>query len=162
MDSPTWLEAVSAIGSLLGGLGLFAAAAGLIYLARQTRASERAATAAVYQSIVELGNSINDMFVERPELYHQIFSAIPVPTDARAEEMERADPRLFFAASKWLDYFETILVLWQSIPMELHQPWHDYIKSHLANSPYLQHLVLRTPWYGPDLKRLCPQVPSAN
>jgi hypothetical protein len=51
MDSPTWLEAVSAIGSLLGGLGLFAAASGLIYLARQTRASVRVGQMFFYMAL---------------------------------------------------------------------------------------------------------------
>lgn len=155
MNQPNWIDFIGAIGSFLSGIGLFAAAAGLIYLARQTRAGERATTAAVYQSIVTLGNSINDMFKERPELYEQLFAGASVPMDSTMDDIERANPQRFFAAAKWLDYFETILVLWPAIPEHLHQPWREYIKSCLADSPLLKRLTLDTQWFGEDLKNLC-------
>ena len=150
MNTSNWIDLIGAIGSFLSGIGLFAAAAGLIYLARQTRAGERATTAAVYQSIVALGNSINDMFIERPELYEQLFAGASVPMNSTMDDIQRANPQRFFAATKWLDFFETILVLWPTIPEHLHQPWRDYIKCYLADSPLLQRLVLDTQvvWRG--------------
>ena len=157
MNDPNWIELASAIGSLLSVTGLFAAAAGLFYLARQARTNERATIAAVYQSIVAFGNELNDMFVERPELYEKIFGVTSTLSDTTFD-----DPQRFFAAQKWLDYFETILVSWSSIPENLHRPWLEYIKSYLADSPLLQSIVLESQWYGDDLKSICVEAISTK
>ena len=157
-----WLEVISALGSLLSGLGLIFAAVGMIYLVRQTRSGERATTATVYQSIAALGNSINDMFINEPELFTQISAGSQFPADKTVVEEQRANPKRFFAASQWLDYFEMVLVLWSAIPRHLHEPWRNYIRSHLADSPYLQHLVLNTSWYGDDLMQLCREAQRAT
>jgi hypothetical protein len=155
MSNPNYLEVVTKIGSLLSGIGLFATAAGLVFLARQTRASERATTAAVYQSIVAMGNSINDMLIEKPELYGQLFGVNSFSSDTTVDELQSRYPQRFFAAQKWLDYFEIILVMWPAIPDRLHDPWRDYIKSYLGSSALLQFLVFNSRWYGHDLKQLC-------
>ncbi len=160
MANPNWIELVAAIGSLLSGIGLFAAAASLIYLARQTLANERATTAAVYQSIVSLGDSINNMCIEKPELYEKIFGGASAPADTSLNDLQHTDPQRYFAAQKWLDYFETILVSWSAIPEHLHQPWRDYMKSYLIDSPLLQLIVFETQWYGDDLKKLCEEAIS--
>jgi hypothetical protein len=155
MNAPNWVELIAAIGSLLGGIGFFAAAASLVYLARQTRAGERATTAAVYQSIVSMGDSINDMFIERPELYVALFPGAPVPAGSDFKDVSRTNPQQYFAALRWLDYFETVLVLWSAIPAHLHEPWRAYITDCLRGSELLQYLVLETDWYGEDLRGLC-------
>jgi hypothetical protein len=126
-----------------------------LFLLRQTRAGEHATTATVYQSIVTLGNSINDMFVNDPELYPEIFGPTATFTAATAEQEQFDHPRRFYAALKWLDYFETIFVLWPAIPENLRKPWRTYIRDHLADSPYICRIVLETSWYGEDLVRLC-------
>jgi hypothetical protein len=146
-------EIIGALGSLL--IGLFATAASLLYLVRQTRASERATTAAVYQSLIAMGHSIADMFRERPELYAQIFGHPLIPSPGSLIQEQLTNPRRFYAAAKFLDYFEIILVLWPSIPESLQGPWKAYIKTQLANSPYLRRMLLDTHWYGDDLKQLC-------
>ncbi|HEY0320825.1 MAG TPA: hypothetical protein VGC66_07730 [Pyrinomonadaceae bacterium] len=147
MNDSNWIEIVAAIGSLLSGIGIFAAAASLIYLARQTRAS-------VYQGIVAMGNSINDMFLEKPELYNQIFGDAAVHAEINIDDFPSNNPQCFFAAQKYLDYFELILVTRKGIPKKLQAPWENYIKSHFINSALLRAMV-NTDWYGKELQDLC-------
>lgn len=94
------------------------------------------------------------MFVNNPELFHLVFADPPdsVASDIRKDESD--NPRRFYAASKWLDYFELVLFLWAAIPEELHGVWRAYIRDHLAKSAYLRRLVLDTGWYGDDLRQL--------
>lgn len=161
-DIHTWLEVITAVGSFLSGIGMVLGVVALVYLIRQTRANERATTATVYQSIVVLGNSINDMFVNDPELYCEIFGTSANFTAATVEEEQGANPRRFFAALKWLDYFETIFVLWPAIPENLYEPWRSYIRDHLYNSTYIRRIVLESTWYGDDLVALCREAHHAT
>jgi len=98
-----WLEVISSVGSLLSGVGIVIAVMGLFFLIRQTRAGELSTTATVYQSIVTLGNSINDMFINQPELHREIFGPTADFTAANAEQEQCEHPRRFYAALKWLD-----------------------------------------------------------
>jgi hypothetical protein len=120
-----------------------------------TRAGELLTTASVYQSIVTLGNSINDMFINQPELHREIFGPTADFTAPNAEQEQCEHPRRFYAALKWLDYFETVLVSWPAIPDNLREPWKACIRDSFANSPYMSRFVLETPWFGDDLVRLC-------
>ena len=108
-----------------------------------------------YQSIVSMGDSINDMLIDKPELFEQIFGANSLPANITIDELQTKHIQQFYAAQKWLDYFEIILVTWPSIPEHLHKPWREYIKSYLGESPFLQFIVLNTQWYGSNLKQLC-------
>jgi len=154
----TWWQVLGSLGSFLSGIGLIAAAVSLLYLARQTKANERAALASVYQSIVALGDSINMMFINHPDLFKILFDETSEAGAIDVRKDESMNPRRFYAASKWLDYFELVLVLWPSIPVELRSPWRAYIKDHLAKSGYLRALVLGTNWYGDDLRQLASEA----
>lgn len=149
------LDWLSAIGSILSGLGLFVAAVGLWYSARQAKAGQNSVTAAVFQNIMTLGSTINDTFIEQPELAARLFADEATHLSVRIEDEASADPQLFFAALKWLDYFETILILWPSIPVDRQDHWRTYITSVLARSLYLRRVVCETGWYHSDLRTLC-------
>jgi len=64
-----WLDVITPNCSVLSGVGLIATAISIWLLKRQTLATERTADLAVFQSIVALGASINDMNIERPDLH---------------------------------------------------------------------------------------------
>ncbi|MCX7020592.1 MAG: hypothetical protein WCK89_12690 [bacterium] len=154
-DTLFWLQVVSAAGSLLSGIGIIFTAVSLLYIVRQTKASERATTAVVYGNIVALGNSINEMFISEPKLYEQIFGPSADFTGITVKEEQTGYPKRFYAALRWLDYFETVFVLWPAIPIEIRDAWRAYIKSHLSESRYLRRIVLETDWYGKELIDLC-------
>jgi hypothetical protein len=161
------IETLGAIGSFLSGIGLFAAAAGLFYSVQQTRAAEKATSAAVYQSIVAMADSINDMFIERPELHPQLFGDAAISSTPNVVNEQAANPRRFFAALKWLDYFDVVLIHWKWVPEDLYEPWREYIKETLASSSYLQRIILETKWYSDDLRQMArhsnnPNVPPPN
>lgn len=122
------------------------------------KANERAATASVYQSIVALGSSINDLFIREPQMFCEMFEKEYTPGSLNILEDRFVNPKKQWVALKWLDYFETIFGLWHSIPEDLHVSWRAYIKHHLKHCSYLRRLVLDTDWYGEDLRRLCREI----
>lgn len=152
------LEALGYVGSFLGGIGVIAAVVALFLSKRQAEANERATLASVYQALTSLGNSINDLFVQQPQLFSAIFGPAADVSFATIEEEHLQNPQRFYAALKWLDYFESVSVLWSAIPRELHEPWRAYIRSHFKLSPYLRRIVLETSWYGSELRKLCHQA----
>jgi hypothetical protein len=149
----TW-DAVGAIGSFLSGLGLLAAAGSLWYLARSTRANEKATTAAVYQTIVALGYGVNEMMIAQPGLYEGIF-----PTDGEHQPAQTRpirddqDVRIEFAVRKWLDHFDMVMVLMESIPEGQRRYWEVWVRELLEKSPPMRGAVLREQWWPDHLKR---------
>jgi hypothetical protein len=156
MTFDQWISIIGALGSLLGGVGMMFASISLVYLYRQAKAGEHSATATVYQSIVATGDSINDLFIARPELHRKLFADDGFPHDLPVSELRIRDPQLFFAATKWLDYFETVNVLWQSIPPYLHTPWKTYIADTLNGSPLMRRIILESEWYD-FMRDFCPK-----
>lgn len=149
-----WLQVIASVGSFLSGVGIVLAGVGLVFLIRQTRASERSTTATAYQSIIALGNSVTDMFISRPELHRELFGHASDFAVVASDEAF-AHPRRFYAALKWLDYFETVLISWPAIPENLRNPWKTYIRDQFSSSAYLSRIVLDTSWFGDDLVQLC-------
>ena len=149
---------IGAIGSLLGGIGIIFAACSLFYVSRQAKANEESTTATVYQSLVLMGDSINEMFITYPELHNELLNNTSDNSEIDVLKEQNLNPRKFWAAIRWADYFEIIKVLWPSIPDKYKSGWDQYIKYRLNQSPYIRSLISQTDWYGDDLKKLCFEI----
>ena len=94
------IEALGNIGSFIGGVGVVAAVIALLHSARQTKASERATLASVYQGLTSLGNSINDLFVQQPHLFSSIFGPAADASFATVDDEHIKNPQRFYVALK--------------------------------------------------------------
>jgi hypothetical protein len=142
---------IAAVGSLLSGIGMVGTVGALYFLLRQARAAEAAGATAAYQSIVAMGNTINDTLFAYPDLIGAMYDH-----DASAEDggsgfnlsAERsANPQLLVTALRVLDYFELILVTLPALPRGVQKEWEQYIGDQLQHSRYLRRIVLETGWY---------------
>lgn len=108
-----------------------------------------------------MGNGINAMFYDHPEIYDQLFD-VPHAGPGSAERprpIKRTSDSLMknrvrAAGEGFADFFELTLDLMDSIPPERQEDWKQYMRTCLRNSQYLRDLIRETEWRGKDLKEL--------
>jgi hypothetical protein len=148
-----WLQVVSAIGSLLSGLGLIGVLGSFIFLIKQTRAVQNTSVATAYQGIVSAGTTVNNLYLQYPDLMPLLRNVDPLAEGAEWEP-GHDDPRLVMIAAQTLDYFELILVTMAAFPRRLQDEWRDYIVGQFRRQRYLYRVVVRTDWYTEELREL--------
>ena len=149
IDVALTLQLLSTIGALLSGLAAIFVAISLLFLLKQARANERAATATVYQAITSMGLSVTDTFLEYPDLWRALFPADAELSDALATR-KQADPvQLKLAALKYLDYIDYALENLGAVPEPLRPVWETFARDILTSSPYIRDTaVAHRGWYG--------------
>lgn len=173
MPDQQTLQAISAFGSLLSGLGLITATFALHQLRKQAKATENAAKAteeavkatkkailvSSYENLMTRGDSINATFLEHPELYSQLFETPHVGPESMKRTSDRLkDTQLLATALRFADLFEITLDLKEAIPEHVQESWRQYVRTSLRNSQSLRNLIRNTPWYGDRIKELCAEV----
>jgi hypothetical protein len=154
-----WLQATTAVGGLLSGLGLLAATATVIVLVRQTRAMQQAGVIAAYQSIISTGTSFSSVLIEHPEVYFALRDPALTVERWDFDEQMRLRPQVAMVTTQQLDYFELVLVTMRALPRSLQAEWEDYIRGILSRNPYMQRALLDTDWYTAELRALATTDP---
>ena len=154
-----WVAWVQILGSVLTSAALLATAVSVYLLSRQAKTNERVAGATIYQNIVAMGNVVDDMHRQDPNLYGALFdgegSICHQQGGLDVSKEQRENAVVFFSAMKWLNYFDMILTVSPMLPKNLRTHWISYVERHLRESSYLRCLVLDTDWYGAQLASLC-------
>jgi|GEM_PF-2907381 len=139
-------------------LGFVAVIISLLILGRQTRILTEAGICGIYQSFSSHLYSINEVFIEHPELRPCFYSG---------KHLAQNDPmhaRAVSVAEYLLDLFDSIITQEGKLRQLWPQTnWRQYIGDSFARSPLLcEHLVELRSWYSDELFQIMEGATARN
>jgi hypothetical protein len=142
----------------LQALGALATALSLVYLARQTGAARTEADLAVrvsllnaHDALTDRAMSINQIFIEYPELRAFFYDDQPLPEDAEPRLVQRTTA----VAEHIADFIENALLHRQTLGLAANDVWEGYCISLVCQSPTLRsYLTEHIDWYNDEVRRV--------
>jgi hypothetical protein len=104
----------------------------LLVFITQARSMTRSTRASVYQTVAQQMMSIDQLFVERPELRPYFYGNKPPPT----EEIERERVAAF--AELFVDFMDNLVGQTPHIPEHLGESWRAYFRAVASTSPAIR------------------------
>jgi hypothetical protein len=139
-----WTDKVQAIGSVLT---FFVTLFGFIFVYIQINQAKHALNGSTHTAIYAQMQSINQLFIEKPNLRKFFYDGYDFPKEATEKDKESVLP----VADMLADFFEHVTQQKDNLPENVWPAWGKYMRYVYDNSPVMRrHFEKNADWYDPE------------